>query len=405
MKGEDGKTLILSFMLLFLGQGISFFTCSLFLPYLAEANGWGRGITTLGFAGYWVNQGLFSILTGILLEPLGLKRVVCLGVLATGLGYFSLAFVSMPVHLVFTHGTVGLGVTLMGMIPVTTLLARQFPCSTGRALGIAGLGLSIGGLLGAPLIERSLTLLGWQGATIFLAIFTWIGGFLVIWLAWPREIEYMPGLDNPWRHVLRGLFKQISGIRGYGHQTLFWWVLLVTFIGAFGPVSILNHIVAHFLDLGIDSGKGALALSFALTVGIGATILIGFLADRMDASLAMMVCFLSQAVGLIILMAGAGSGVSIFLFLLFFGFGMGPSVSLHATWVLRLFGLERFQQAYPVVRVSSILGATLGPIVAGYTFDISHSYQGVFVAIIAIFLMGALVLKRVIYPRKEELLL
>jgi MFS family permease len=109
--------------------------------------------------------------------------------------------------------------------------------------------------------------------------------------------------------------------------------------------------------------------------------------------LALLICFLSQSIGLFILLVDNG-GVFIIFFLLFFGFGMGPFVSLHAQWVLQLYGVEKFQQAYATIRIASILGAATGPVVAGLIFDMAQSYLGAFLMVILFYFVGVFVLTK-----------
>ncbi len=394
MSRKEYKTLILAFVLLFIGPGISFFSYSLFLPYLVDAYGWGRGVTTAGFTGYWFFMSVGSFLAGSLISPLGLRKVMLIGVAATGMGFLSLVLTTSPWHLVPMYGAVGIGVSFMGIIPVTTLLAHQFPSSMGKALGIAGIGMSSGGLIGSPLIERALTMLGWQEATVLLALATWIGGFLVLWISWPHN-SLPTGTGKPWTAAVRNLTGQITGMKKYSKEILFWWVLLITFIGAFGQVSIMSHMVAHLLDLGVQSSRAALALSVTICFGILGKIVIGYVADQYNASLAMRICFLSQAAGLLIMSIGHGI-LTIVFFLCFFGFGMGPIVPLHAQWVMQVYGIDKFQHIFPTIRIASTLGAALGPVVTGIIFDISHSYLWAFYMIIVLYFAGTIILRKIV---------
>jgi len=71
---------------------------------------------------------------------------------------------------------------------------------------------------------------------------------------------------------------------------------------------------------------------------------------------------------------------------------MGPFVSLHAQWVLQLYGVEKFQQAYATIRIATIAGAATGPVVAGMLFDVGQSYLGAFLMVILLYFGGAFVL-------------
>ena len=129
------------------------------------------------------------------------------------------------VTLVGAYGAVGVGVSLMGIIPVTALLTHQFPIMTGKALGIAGIGLSAGGLIGSPLIERALTLLGWQTTSLLMAIVTWVGGGVILWVFWPEK-DLWRGTKNPWLAISRSLAAHLMDVGAFFRERRFWWVLL-----------------------------------------------------------------------------------------------------------------------------------------------------------------------------------
>ena len=59
---------------------------------------------------------------------------------------------------------------LVGPITGSTLVARWFSASRGRALGIAATGTSVGGLIVPFLLENSIASMGWRGALQLLAV-------------------------------------------------------------------------------------------------------------------------------------------------------------------------------------------------------------------------------------------
>ena len=91
----------------------------------------------------------------------------------------------------------------------------------------------------------------------------------------------------------------------------------------------------------------------------------------------------------------------LYLFVIAFGFahgGMGPSES---PLVAGLFGLSSHGLIFGIVSFGFTIGAAIGPLLSGYLFDVSGSYQTAFLTCACLTIVG-LVLAILLSPVKSE---
>ena len=109
----------------------------------------------------------------------------------------------------------------------------------------------------------------------------------------------------------------------------------------------------------------------------------GFLADRISAKRAALICFALQIVGLVILL-NAESEAMMWVSVVVFGFAMGGNVALQPLIIGDFFGLSSFGTILGSIALVAAVGAALGPVLAGAMYDALDSYTLAF----TIFVVG-----------------
>ena len=69
----------------------------------------------------------------------------------------------------------------------------------------------------------------------------------------------------------------------------------------------------------------------------------------------------------------------LFLFAGIFGFARGGTQTLPSPLVATFFGLKSHGLIFGTVALAFAIGATIGPLLAGYIFDATHSYHAAFI--------------------------
>ncbi len=88
-----------------------------------------------------------------------------------------------------------------------------------------------------------------------------------------------------------------------------------------------------------------------------------------------------------------------FLFAAIFGLGHGSLQAMFSPMVAELFGLGSHGTILGIASFTGVIGAAIGPVLAGYIFDVTGSYQVAFLVSAAIGVVG-LILSTTLRPIK-----
>ena len=90
----------------------------------------------------------------------------------------------------------------------------------------------------------------------------------------------------------------------------------------------------------------------------------------------------------------------LYLFAIIFGFAGGGMGASESPLVAGLFGLTSHGLIYGVVHLGFTAGAAVGPVVSGYIFDLTGSYQVAFL-VCAAFCIAGFVLAAILRPTRR----
>src|SRR5262249_3196910 len=114
----------------------------------------------------------------------------------------------------------------------------------------------------------------------------------------------------------------------------------------------------------------------------------GYLLDRFFAPYVAIGFFCGFALGIFLLWSGAVGGL-VFIAVALVGLGLGAEVDLMAYMVSRYFGLRAFGEIYSYAFAAFTLGAVIGPLLMGVSFDSTGSYGSVLAGFVVATLMAA----------------
>jgi MFS family permease len=133
------------------------------------------------------------------------------------------------------------------------------------------------------------------------------------------------------------------------------------------------HLSPYAVDHGIAPSSAVLLVS---ALGLGSTLgrfLLGGLADRLGHDRSLIATYLAMALALAIWLAST-SFWPLAIFGLVFGSAYGGWVALLPAVVMDHFGGRNVSGTIGILYTSAGIGTLLGPSVAGFVFDMSHSY-------------------------------
>jgi MFS family permease len=378
---------------LFFAVGMIFYGFPVFYPAFVQSLGFTRAQVTQGFFLGFLFAGLpFGLLAGAVIDRLGAKWVILVGVSLVGISLVLMRSMTKLWHYELLCVMEVLGYVLAGPIANQVLVARWFRVRRGRAMGCAYLGLGLGGVVSPLLINFLIRSFGWRQSLEFaglliLAVLIPVG----IWItrSSPEELGRLPdGVDNS--SLKEDTSNSVSAGVIASIGTANFWLLLVgstLVMGAIGAV--IQHFILFLRDQGYSATTASRFSTALLASSLGGRILVGYLADRFQKKNTMAVCYLFLGAS-ILLLGAAHHLIAVWAFALVFGFSMGADYMLIPLVTAECFGTASLGKLLALIIMGYSLGQWGAPWIAGKVFDARHSYDLVWKIMAALGLLGAI---------------
>ena len=380
------KIVALAFFLDFCAVGYSFQSFPVVVLELSKEFSLSRFLATLPIPLFMIMSSLFMPFIGRVLDKGAIRSILMTGALVYGLSLISLyfAFSYFSFMLIFTL-PMALGVTMMGNISVSKLISLWFRKYTGRALGIASVGVSFAGFVFPNLTSFLLGDLGltWREAYLLFGTLIILINVPVVYLFIvnkPSDINQIPDgeeitdnsedtLGADW--TIQDLLKDRN----------FWILSLVFAIQFCSMMGILSHITFFSEGAGWSPSWGAFIFSMYAWPAMFSKVFFGWLVEnKIDARLAVSVAVLIQAIATL-LMVFVESPEQMVVLVMIFGFGGGSALPLsnilfNQAYTNKSFGKAR-GAAQPFISVFQISGT----LVAARMFDVFGNYELAFLTL------------------------
>ena len=380
------KIVALAFFLDFCAVGYSFQSFPVVVLELSKEFSLSRFLATLPIPLFMIMSSLFMPYVGKFLDKGEIRSILITGALVYGLSLISLYFVFSYISfmLIFTL-PMALGVTMMGNISVSKLISLWFRIYTGRALGIASVGVSFGGFIFPNLTSFLLGDLGltWREAYLLFGILIILINVPVVYLFVvnkPSDINQVPDGEE-----ITDNSEDASGIDWTIQDLLrdrnFWILSLVFAIQFCSMMGILSHITFFSEGAGWSPSWGAFIFSMYAWPAMFSKVFFGWLVEnKIDARLAVSVAVLIQAIATL-LMVFVESPEQMVVLVMIFGFGGGSALPLsnilfNQAYTNKSFGKAR-GAAQPFISVFQISGT----LVAARMFDVFGNYELAFLTL------------------------
>ncbi len=152
-------------------------------------------------------------------------------------------------------------------------------------------------------------------------------------------------------------------------------------------LTIVVHIVPHARDLGLKPAIAAGVLSTIGGVSILGRIVMGTANDRIGGKRSLMACFIILLAGLVWLQISREAWM-LFLFAAVYGFAHGGFFTLMSPTVAEFFGTGSHGVLFGIILFSGAIGGAIGPLLAGRIFDVTGSYQPLFLVLTGMAVIG-----------------
>jgi MFS family permease len=375
--------------------GILIYCFALFVvPWLDEF-GASRGKVMVAITALQLGIGLLSPLVGRAMDVMAIRWLVVTGALITSGGLFLASQATAMWQIVMLYALVlPFGMALAGPLAAQTLVTRWFLGRRGMALGISAVGTSIGGFSFPFLTGALLEHYGWRATLQSLSLLTVVLVVpLVVWILRRQP----PALR-------RGNVGARAGAIGEGEWTMaqivrtpMFWIAVCGFLpvnASFGSVQF--NLGAFTSDLGLPASYAALLISVSSGFMIAGKFAFGAAADRVDHRRLYYVMAAGMACSLVLLMNATGPWTLLAAASLT-GLSGGGIMTLMAVVFGSRFGAVSFGRAMGLGTLFITL-ASLGPLLAGWMYDLTGSYDPAFSLFILLLAPAAVAVSRLPDP-------
>ena len=369
------------FLSLFSLVGIMFYGLPFFYDFWVQEFGWTRATVTSGNAFAKVFVGLLGFFAGWFIDRYGPRRLMLAGILMGGIAVIGLSQMTQLWHFYVFYLFNALGYMCGGPLPNQVLISRWFRKSRGKAMGVAYLGIGIGGML-VPQAARWLNAhLGWHLALMIL-------GMAMIAIAIPMAwfVKENPEV-NPQEKKPETEKIPLSGVL----KSWPFYLLVIGSMCSIGAVSGTSQNLKLFfsLDLNYSQGEAANVISLMLASSIFGRLFMGWLADRIPKKYVMVLiyCLVAGSIPLLYYVSSPGM---VYLFAILFGIGLGGDYMIIPLMAAELFGVQVMGRVMGIILTMDGLGEALAPMLVGWLRDQSGSYANGFAALIALAALGTL---------------
>lgn len=387
---------------------------SVFYVALLEEFHWSRGdsagVQSLALIVYMI----LAPIVGTLIDRFGPRKVIVPGIFVLGLGLCLCSLIGGLLQFYLIYGIIaGAGVTCIGIVSYSAIIAHWFEKKRGLASGIALSGMGLGTFVFVPLSQQFISMWGWRATFVIIGVIVLIilipfNGFLLrhkpedlglrIDGSGSNDAGKSDGRTEKKTKYSNGIDWTIGkAIRTYN----FWAMLTFTSLSMLGIWLIHVHNVRFMVDQGVDKMGAAMAYAMVGIVSSVFRIFWGWISDRIGREIAFSMGMICGSLGILslILFEHSGSGFYVYSFVLFFGIGWGASAPMFIATAADLFKGRGFGLIYGIVEGGVGVAGAFGAWIGGFIFDKTGSYQGAFIVVIIV-MMLSIVAIWVAAPRK-----
>jgi MFS family permease len=356
-------------------NALGLFGAGVYLHQLVETKGWPTGLVSGAVTLFYVVSALLLIPVGGIVGRFGPRAVFAAGTAAMCLGVAGIGRVEAPWQTYLAFLVMGVGWACLSMTAVATTLAPWFERYQGRAVSIASLGASVGGMTGVPILLLGIATIGFAATTTTAALIGLVVLLPLVWLVLkhrPQDIGLFPdGADAdraattaPASAWTRGAALRTAALRsvmaGFG-------------IGMMVQVGFVTHQVTLLSPI-LGPWETSATVSATAVAALVSRLLLSRFADQIDARVTTAAVLLCAAVAFCLFALFPVPLVLVVASLLF-GVTIGNVTTLSPIIVRREFGAPSFGAVFGVASCAIQLATALGPSFYGLLHDAYGGYK------------------------------
>jgi sugar phosphate permease len=361
---------------------------ALFNPIVNEF-GWSRASVSFAFSLRSEVGGLAAPIVGFMVDRVGSRRLMVAGVALVAIGFVLLSRIESLWGFYGAVIVIAIGMSATGGPVGMVAIAHWFRRRRGRALAVMTVGAGTSGVM-VLVLTGLISAVGWRDALVIMAVVQ-----LVICVPLAMSVRNRPeemGLQpegEPFAPLEAGEVREPAPapegltVKEALRTSTFWKMSIAGGLTNLGVIAIVVHQIPFFTSsVGLSEGLAAASVTAMTLLSLLGRLGFGHLADTMDKRHVTATCFGITALSLL-LYATIYEGWQVLYVLPLFALGFGGSIPVRPAFQAEYFGLKAFGAIQGLAFTIGTLGGLLGPVFAGWMYDVTESYRLAFVVLSA----------------------
>jgi MFS family permease len=369
---------IAGFMIMIVSWGI-YYSFGIFLKPMLNEFGWTRAMISGAFSLSWLVNGLIGIFMGGLTDRYGPRIVLSICGLLAGIGYLLMSQITSFWQLYLFYGIL-IGAGTSTFTPLVSTIARLYVERRTMITGVVTVGIGIGSLIVPPLANQIILDYDWRVSFIILGVITMVGIVLSAQFLKRNSVEAGQSNKVNSENLQRNSSADAKAFTfRYAISTRQFWAIFAMFFCLGLSVNTMQvHIVPYATDINISATTAANILAAIGGSSILGRVVLGGMADRIGNKRAFIIGFVLMALPVLGMVFSKETWI-LFLIAIVFGIGYGGCIASESPLAASVFGLKSIGLIFGFLSSGYTVGAAVGPVLAGYIFDITVSYQVAFI--------------------------
>ena len=364
--------------------------------------GWSRTQLGLALSFTRIEGSLTGPIAGYMVDRLGPRFMVFTGLSILTLGFVLFSQVQNLWMFYLAYFLMSVGQGQAGWLTVMPLLNHWFLRHRGMAMGLAMVGMGVGGLVLMPLIAWLINpdadRIGWRHTAEIFAVITLISALVLpkIIRNKPEDIADYPDGQAP---VVADSDSQASEVEqnqeleltiGQALRTqAFWCISFGHGFGSMVVLAIMSHLGLLMSDLDYGLQTAAWIIMLQTSVSIVFQFLGGWIGDLIPKNVALFIFTTIQGIGVVFLVIGPEL-IYFYAFAVLFGIGFGGRTPLTTAIRGDYFGRASFGKILGISTVPMNVLLLVAAPMAGFMRDELGDYDLAFITLAGLNMVGAI---------------
>jgi sugar phosphate permease len=260
-------------------------------------------------------------------------------------------------------------------------------------MGIWSIAGGVGGAVLVPILAMSIVRFGWRNTAI-------LTGFVILVTVLPltlfvrnkpEDMGLLP--DNRDPKLLEKTAEEDTEVDFTTWEALktktFKYLIIAESLRSVLLSSLVVHQIPYLISIGVPQEAAAGILGLMITLSIPGRFVFGYLGDFFDMRKLIFLASVMQAVGVFIFAWMPGL-MGAYTFVVIYGFAYGGIITVTVSLRGKLFGRKRYATVTGILSPFQMIGSVIGPIFAGYIFDVYKDYRLAFYTFSVLALISAI---------------